>query len=127
MTAPILAVGDGALGLWKSVRGVFPATKEQRRWFHKQANVLAALPKSAPLGRFAAMREIVNAADIAKAQVAANAFELDYGAKFPKAERQDHRRPRCAGGVLQISRRALGASAHHQLDRVDLRHRAIAH
>ena len=51
MTAPVLAVGDGALGFWKAVREVFPATREQRCWFHKQANVLAALPKSAHPGR----------------------------------------------------------------------------
>jgi putative transposase len=37
MTAPVLAVGDGALGFWKAVREVFPATREQRCWFHKQA------------------------------------------------------------------------------------------
>ena len=50
MTAPVLAVGDGALGFWKAVREVFPGTREQRCWFHKQANVLAALPKSAHPG-----------------------------------------------------------------------------
>jgi transposase-like protein len=43
MTAPVLAVGDGAPGFWKVVREVFPATREQRSWFHKQANVLAGL------------------------------------------------------------------------------------
>src|SRR5436190_8657145 len=47
MTAPVLAVGDGALGFWKALREVFPNTREQRCWFHVQANVLAALPKSA--------------------------------------------------------------------------------
>lgn len=36
---------------------VFPATREQRCWFHKQTNVLAALPKSA----LAAIKEIYNA------------------------------------------------------------------
>ncbi len=35
MRAPVLAVGDGALGFWKAVRDVFPATAEQRCWFHK--------------------------------------------------------------------------------------------
>jgi putative transposase len=64
---------------------VFPDTREQRCWFHKQANVLAALPKSAHPGAIAAMREIYNAEDIDKAQVAAKAVELDYGAKYPKA------------------------------------------
>jgi putative transposase len=85
MTAPVLAVGDGALGFWKAVREVFPATREQRCWFHKQANVLAALPKSAHPGALAAIKEIYNAEDIDHAQVAIKAFEVDYGAKYPKA------------------------------------------
>ncbi|MFN8089484.1 MAG: IS256 family transposase [Mycobacterium sp.] len=85
MTAPVLAVGDGALGFWKAVREVFPTTKEQRCWFHKQANVLAALPKSAHPAAIAAMREIYNAEDVDKAQLAVKAFEVDFGAKYPKA------------------------------------------
>jgi putative transposase len=43
----VLAVGDGALGFWKAVRDVFPETTEQRCWWHKIGNILAALPKSA--------------------------------------------------------------------------------
>ena len=78
MIAPVLAVGDGALGFWKAVREVFPATREQRCWWHKQANVFAALPKSAHPGALAAMREIYNAEDIDKAQVPIKAFEIDY-------------------------------------------------
>jgi putative transposase len=85
MTAPVLAVGDGALGFWKALREVFPDAREQRCWFHKQANVLAALPKSAHPGAIAAMREIFNAEDIDRAQVAIKAFEVDYAAKYPKA------------------------------------------
>jgi len=34
MRAPVLAVGDGALGFWAALREVFPATKEQRCWVH---------------------------------------------------------------------------------------------
>lgn len=83
MTAPLLAVGDGALGFWKAIREVFPATREQRCWWHNQANVLAALPKSAHPGALAALREICNAEDTA--QLAIKAFEIDYGAKYPKA------------------------------------------
>jgi putative transposase len=85
MTAPVLAVGDGALGFWKAVREVFPATRELRCWFHKQANVLAGLPKSAHPGALAAIKDIYNAEDIVKAQVAIKAFEVDYGAKYSKA------------------------------------------
>ena len=43
--------GDGALGFWGALREVFPETREQRCWFHKISNVLAALPKSAHPGR----------------------------------------------------------------------------
>nr|MDA8358146.1 IS256 family transposase [Actinomycetota bacterium] len=47
MTAPVIAVGDGALGFWAALRDVFPQTTAQRCWVHKAANVLNALPKSA--------------------------------------------------------------------------------
>jgi putative transposase len=85
MRAPVLAVGDGALGFWKALREVFPETKEQRCWFHVQANVLAALPKSAHPGAKAALAEIYNAEDKDHARQAAKAFEAGYGAKWPKA------------------------------------------
>jgi len=85
MRAPVLAVGDGALGFWKAVRDVFPETKEQRCWWHRMANVLAALPKSAHPSAKAALAEIYNAEDKQHALVAVKAFETDFGAKFPKA------------------------------------------
>jgi len=43
--SPKLAVGDGALGFWKSLRKIFPQTVHQRCWVHKTANVLNKLPK----------------------------------------------------------------------------------
>ncbi len=85
MAAPTLAVGDGALGFWAAVREVFPEAREQRCWFHKQANVLAALPKSAHPNAIKAMQEIYNAEDEAHARAAAQQFEKMYGAKYPKA------------------------------------------
>ncbi|WP_435193152.1 IS256 family transposase, partial [Nonomuraea sp. bgisy094] len=42
MRAPVLAVGDGALGFWGALREVFAQAKAQRCWFHKIANVLGA-------------------------------------------------------------------------------------
>src|ERR1700758_2851941 len=85
MTAPVLAVGDGALGFWAALREVFPETREQRCWFHKISNVLAALPKSAHPGAKKALAEIWNAEDKSRALDAVKAFEAAYGAKFPKA------------------------------------------
>jgi transposase-like protein len=85
MRAPVLAVGDGALGFWNGLREVFPQAKEGRCWFHKTANVLAALPKSAHPGAKKALAEIWNAEDKDHALAAVKAFEGAYGAKFPKA------------------------------------------
>jgi transposase-like protein len=85
MRAPVLAVGDGALGFWGALREVFPTTREQRCWFHKIANVLAALPKSAHPGAKKALAEIYNAEDAQHARDAAKAFAAAYAAKFPKA------------------------------------------
>lgn len=85
MAAPNLAVGDGALGFWAALREVFPDTREQRCWFHKQGNVLAALPKSAHPNAVKAMQEIYNAEDIDHARTAITAFAKTYGAKYPKA------------------------------------------
>ena len=85
MTAPMLAVGDGALGFWKAVRDVFPETKEQRCWWHKIGNVLAALPKSVHSAAKRALAEIYQAEDKTHAKVAAKAFDIEFGTKWPKA------------------------------------------
>ena len=85
MRAPVLAAGDGALGFWSALRDVFPQVKEQRCWFHKIANVLGALPKSAHPGAKKALAEIWNAENKKKARAAAKAFAALFGAKFPKA------------------------------------------
>ncbi|HET9892239.1 MAG TPA: IS256 family transposase [Mycobacterium sp.] len=85
MVAPVLAAGDGALGFWGALREVFPETREQRCWFHKIANVLAAMPKSAHPGAKKALAEIWNAEDRRHALDAVTAFDAAYGAKFPKA------------------------------------------
>jgi transposase-like protein len=85
MRAPVLAIGDGALGFWKAVREVFPGARAQRCWFHKIANVLGALPKSAHPGAKKALAEIWNAEDKDHARAAVKKFAAAYGAKFPKA------------------------------------------
>jgi transposase-like protein len=85
MSAPVLAIGDGALGFWGALREVFPQAREQRCWFHKIANILGALPKSAHPGAKKALAEIWNAEDRRHALDAVRAFETAYGAKFPKA------------------------------------------
>jgi transposase-like protein len=85
MRAPVVMVADGALGLWRALREVFPETREQRCWVHKTANVLNALPKSVQAGARRALNEIAQAEDRAHAERAIGALVSDYGAKWPKA------------------------------------------
>lgn len=84
MRAPVLAVGDGALGFWNALNEVFPETRHQRCWVHKTANVLDALPKSAQPAAKRAIQEIYNAEDREHAVKAIAAFAKQYGAKYPK-------------------------------------------
>lgn len=43
--APLVAVGDGALGLWAALAAVFPSTRPQRCWNHRAMNLADRLPK----------------------------------------------------------------------------------
>jgi putative transposase len=85
MRAPVVMVGDGALGLWRALEEVFPATRHQRDWVHKTANVLACLPKAVQAGARKALAEIRDAPDRDSARRAIEAFAGDYGVKWPKA------------------------------------------
>jgi putative transposase len=87
MRAPVLAVGDGALGYWNGLREVFPDTAEQRRLVNKTTSILDMLPKSAKK----ALAEIWGAEDKDHARpafAAFAAFAKQYCAKFPKAVRK---------------------------------------
>ncbi len=85
MRAPVLAVGDGALGFWGALREVFPETRTQRCGVHKVANVLNALPKSAQPTARRMLAEIRDAEDRDHAVRAVDAFAHEYGGKWPKA------------------------------------------
>jgi transposase-like protein len=85
MKAPVLAVGDGALGFWGALSEVFPETTHQKCWVHKMANVMNALPKSAQPAARAALAEVRDAEDKEHATKAMERFKKDYEAKWPKA------------------------------------------
>jgi putative transposase len=84
LSAPVLAVGDGALGFWAALRDVFPSTREQRCWVHVTANCLDALPKRLHPEAKDAIAKIYSAPSRADALEAVKAF-ADTFAKFGKA------------------------------------------
>jgi len=85
MTAPAVAVGDGALGFWSALGDVFPETAEQRCWVHKTANILDALPKRLHRQAKTAIHEIYLAETRADAEDGIDDFARIYGDKYPKA------------------------------------------
>jgi len=84
LVAPVLAVGDGALGFWGALREVFPTTREQRCWVHKTANVLDALPKRLHADAKEALKKIYAAHSRTAALEATKVF-ADTFRDFPKA------------------------------------------
>ena len=84
-TAPLLAIGDGALGFWAALRKVFPETREQRCWVHKTANVLNKMPKSVQPKAKADIHEIWMSDTRAAAEKAFETFLEKYGQKYQAA------------------------------------------
>jgi putative transposase len=85
MNCPFLVIGDGALGFWAGVKGVFPKAKWQRCWVHKTANILDALPKSAQPRAKRMIHDIYLAETKKKALAAYDVFVTEFEAKYPKA------------------------------------------
>jgi transposase-like protein len=83
--APMLATGDGAMGFWKALRQVFPATRVQRCWVHKTVNVLDKLPRGQQVSAKNILHEIWMSATKDDAIKALDRFVATYQAKYPKA------------------------------------------
>ena len=86
MRAPVLAVGDGALGFWGALREVFPAGQggpllvpQDRECAGRAARSPRIRGRRRPWPRSGAPRTSTHAL------AAVKAFEAAYGAKFPKA------------------------------------------
>ena len=86
MRDPELAVGDGAMGLWKALAEVFPAARHQRCWVHKARNVIER-----PAEVRAARRDEGDAGDLQRRgprrtpRRRSRRSRKTYGAKWPKA------------------------------------------
>jgi putative transposase len=85
MQAPVLAVGDGALGFWAALPEVWPHTKGQRCWFHKMQNVLDKLPKKERKEAAERLRAIYLASSRAVAAQLAQELAAEWQTVYPKA------------------------------------------
>ena len=85
MAAPVVAVGDGALGFWAAAREVWPATREQACWVHKLVNVLDKLPPRLQPRAKRALHEMMYAECRADCETARARFAAEYQPKYSKA------------------------------------------
>ena len=85
LSAPKLAIADGALGFWAALRQVYPKTEEQRCWVHKIANVLDKLPKRLQPRAKSHLHEIMRAPDRQAATEELQRFRAEYEDKYAKA------------------------------------------
>jgi transposase-like protein len=85
LRAPVLAVGDGALGFWAALVRVFPETGRQRCWVHKERNVLAKLPRRLQGKAKEQLHQIMYAPDQESAEEELALFREEFGEKYPKA------------------------------------------
>lgn len=85
LVAPVVAVGDGALGFWAAAREVWPETGAQACWCHKLVNVLDKLPRRLQPRAKRALHEMMYAESRAECEAASARFADEYQAKYPKA------------------------------------------
>jgi transposase-like protein len=85
LTAPVVAVGDGARGCWNAVGAVWPEVRAPRGWVHRLANVLDTWPKRLPPKATRAWHEIMHAATRGDAAAGITAFTAESQATDPKA------------------------------------------
>jgi len=84
-TFPKLVIGDGALGFWAAVAEEFPATRVQRCWVHKTANILDKMPKGVQGRAKQRIHDMYMAETREKALKAYREFLTLYDVKFPAA------------------------------------------
>lgn len=86
MTAPLLAVADGAAGFWGALRELehYKDTKEQRCWVHKIKNVLDKCPESLKPNVKSQLHEMMMAPTEETSTKVKNNFIKAHEDKYPK-------------------------------------------
>src|SRR2546430_10521091 len=114
MRAPVLAVGDGALGFWSALREVFPATRTQRCWFPQDRQRAVGVAEVGAPGCETGPRRDLERRGPRPRPPGRRGVQTGLRRQIRQSRRQNHRRPRRTPGVLRLPRRALGTSAHDQ-------------
>ena len=93
MKAPLVAVGDGALGFWGALRESdgYAKVKEQRCWVHKIVNVLDCFPKRLQGEVKSLLHDMMYANKKSDAEEVKKIFEKNFQEKYPKGTEKLHK------------------------------------
>lgn len=78
-------IADGALGLWKAQRDVFPQSKSQRCWIHKMRNILDKVSNRHEDEVRELLREMYHSSSAEHTKKLINVFRQRYFKLYPKA------------------------------------------
>ena len=120
LAPPLLAVGDGALGLWAALDQVFPNTEHQRCWNHRVLNVRSKLPKRLQAEVRGRLREMTESETQALCEERRDAYVAELRSEGQGAAAETVLRDWEDFATFYLSQRTLGAPANQQPHRVHL-------
>ena len=125
MRAPVLAVGDGALGFWAALARRVPRDRRsQRAGSTRWPTCSTPCPSRRSLPPVRRWPRSATPRTVTHAGTPSRRSSKDYQAKWPKAAEKIIKDTERAPGLLRLPGRALGTPEDHQPDRVHLRHGA---
>jgi putative transposase len=92
LLSPLVAVGDGALGLWAALAEVFPPTAHQRCWNHRVLNVQDKLPQRMQAEARERLRTMMEAPTRAECERLRDAYVVELQAMGQRAAADTVRR-----------------------------------
>ena len=118
LSAPVLAVGDGALGFWAALRDIFPEPASSAAGSTSLPTVSTPCPSACTATpRRPSPRSTRR---LARRRPRSDQGILRRVQRLPQGRQEDHRPARRPAGLLRLPPRALDPPADHQPDRVHL-------
>jgi|tagenome__1003787_1003787.scaffolds.fasta_scaffold20979069_3 hypothetical protein len=113
MRAPVLAIGDGALGFWGCAAGGLPGHPRAALLVSQDRQRVGGAPEGCTSrGEEGPRRDLAGRGRPARVR-RGQGLRRRLRRQVPQGGHQDHRRSRRATRLLRLPRRALDPSAHH--------------
>ena len=126
LEAPVVAVGDGALGFWSAVRDVWPQTAEQRDLVPQAGKCPGQAPETSPAQGQARAARHPGGGDARAGRGTSRHLRRGVRGEVSESGRVPGDRPGGAPDLLRLSGRTLDSSPDHERHRIAVRHGPLA-